>query len=115
MLDPQGAPVKRNFVHVEDLIAAILGAIDHPKAHQQTFNICMDEPVDYGELAQYLAESRGLPSVAVPTRYYSNWLDNAKAKFLLGWRPKYNLKTMTDAAWEYRRSEDDPRIVWYPG
>jgi nucleoside-diphosphate-sugar epimerase len=75
----------------------------------------MDEPVDYGELAQYLAESRGLPSVAVPTRYYSNWLDNAKAKFLLGWRPKYNLKTMTDAAWEYRRSEDDPRIVWYPG
>src|ERR1039458_7365909 len=50
------------FRSVEYLIAAILGAIDHPKAHQQTFNICMDEPVDYGELAQYLAESRGLPS-----------------------------------------------------
>jgi nucleoside-diphosphate-sugar epimerase len=115
MLDPQGLPVKRNFVHVEDLIAAILGAIDHPKAHQQTFNICMDEPVDYGELAAYLSKSRGLPSVPVPTRYHSNWLDNAKAKFLLGWRPIYDLKKMTDAAWEYRRSEDDPRIVWYPG
>jgi nucleoside-diphosphate-sugar epimerase len=115
MLDPQGLPVKRNFVHVQDLIAAILGAIDHPKAHQQTFNICMDEPVDYGDLAAYLAESRDLPSVPVPTRYHSNWLDNAKAKFLLGWRPIYDLKKMTDAAWEYRRSEDDPRIVWYPG
>jgi nucleoside-diphosphate-sugar epimerase len=56
-----------------------------------------------------------LPSVPVSTRYHSNWLDNAKAKFLLGWRPIYDLKKMTDAAWEYRRSEDDPRIVWYPG
>jgi nucleoside-diphosphate-sugar epimerase len=56
-----------------------------------------------------------LPSVPVSTRYHSNWLDNAKAKFLLGWRPIYDLKKMTDAAWEYQRSEDDPRIVWYPG
>jgi UDP-glucose 4-epimerase len=39
--------VQRNFVHVSDLVAAILLALDHPKAHQQTFNICMDEPVDY--------------------------------------------------------------------
>jgi UDP-glucose 4-epimerase len=31
MLDPQGLPVKRNFVHVEDLIAAILGASIIPK------------------------------------------------------------------------------------
>ena len=47
MLDPKGKPVQRNFVHVSDLVAAILRALDHPKAHQQTFNICMDEPVDY--------------------------------------------------------------------
>jgi UDP-glucose 4-epimerase len=115
MLDPQGEPVKRNFVHVDDLIAAILRAIDHPKAHQQTFNICMDEPVDYGELAAYLAESRGLPSVRIPTPYHSTWLDNTKAKFLLGWRPRYDLKEMADAAWDYKRGAEDPRIVWYPG
>src|SRR5258706_11590562 len=54
----EGRPVKRNFVHVDDLVGAILRAIDHPKARQQTFNICMDEPVDYGELGAYLAESR---------------------------------------------------------
>ena len=115
MLDPDGQPVKRNFVHVDDLIGAILLAIDHPKAHQETFNICMNEPVDYGELGAYLAQSRHLPTVSVQTSYYSTWLDNAKAKFLLGWRPKYDLKKMTDAAWNYRRAEDDPRIVWYPG
>lgn len=115
MLDPHGQPVKRNFVHVEDLVSAILAAIDHPKAKQQTFNICMDEPVDYGELAAYLAQSRGLPSVGIQTNFYSTWLDNTKAKFLLGWRPEYDLKKMTDRAWDYQRAEDDPRIVWYPG
>jgi nucleoside-diphosphate-sugar epimerase len=115
MLDPQGQPVKRNFVHVEDLVSAIMKAIDHPPARQQTFNICMDEPVDYGELAAYLAESRGLPAVNVKTPYHSTWLDNTKAKFLLDWRPEYDLKKMTDAAWNCRRAEDDPRIIWYPG
>ena len=75
----------------------------------------MDEPVDYRKTAEYLARSRDLPSVEIKTPYHSTWLDNAKAKFLLGWRPQYNLERLIDAAWEYRRSPDDPRIVWYPG
>jgi nucleoside-diphosphate-sugar epimerase len=115
MLDPEGQPVKRNFVHVDDLVGAILLAIDHPKARQQTFNICMDEPVDYGELGAYLTQSRGLPTVAIPTPYHSTWLDNAKAKFLLGFRPQYDMKKLTDAAWDYHRAPNDLPIVWYPG
>jgi UDP-glucose 4-epimerase len=115
MLDPDGQSVKRNFVHVDDLVSAIFAALDHPKARQQTFNICMDEPVDYGALGKYLAASRGVPTVPVKTPYRSTWLDNTKAKFLLGWRPEYDLKKLTDAAWDYRRSPDDPRKVWYPG
>ena len=115
MLDPQGQPVKRNFVHVDDLVSAILLALDHPRASQQTFNICMDEPVDYGELARYLEKSRGLPSIGVPTPYHSTWLDNTKAKFLLGWHPEVDLKKMVDMAWDYQRATDDQRITWYPG
>ena len=115
MLDPDGRPVKRNFVHVTDLTSAILKAIDNPRARQQTFNVCMDEPVDYGELAAYLGESRGLPSVRVETAYRSTWLDNTKAKFLLGWRPRYDLRKMTDEAWSYQRAADDLRTIWYPG
>jgi UDP-glucose 4-epimerase len=115
MLDPQGKPVKRNFVHVDDLVSALLLSLDHPGARQQTFNICMDEPVDYGEVGSYLAASRGLPWVEIPTPYYSTWLDNTKAKFLLGWRPSYDLKKMIDAAWDYQRAENDARVVWYPG
>ncbi len=41
MLDPAGEPVQRNFVHVEDLVSAILAALENPKARQQLFNICM--------------------------------------------------------------------------
>jgi nucleoside-diphosphate-sugar epimerase len=115
MCDADGGPILRNFVHVEDLVSAILRALDNPKARQQTFNICMDEPVDYGKLAEHLAQTRGLPSVAIRTQFYSNWLDNAKARFLLGWRPAYDLARLIDEAWSYQRAADDPRKIWYPG
>lgn len=115
MLDPNGQPVQRNFVHADDLVAAILAALDHPKAHQQTFNICMDEPVNYQAVAEYLFASRGLPSVSISTPFHSTWLDNTKAKFLLGWRPQVNLNGLIDRAWAYERTTDNPRQVWYPG
>jgi nucleoside-diphosphate-sugar epimerase len=115
MLDPDGQPVKRNFVHLDDLVSAMLLALEHPRARQQTFNICMDEPVDYGELGAYLARSRGLATIPVRTPYRSTWLDNSKARFLLGWRPRYDLRRMADAAFDYRRPIGDRRTVWYPG
>lgn len=115
MLDPAGRPVQRNFVHIDDLVAAILLALDCPGAHQQTFNICMNEPVDYGVLGDYLRTTRGLVPVPVKTDYHSTWLDNAKAKRALGWRPVYDLPRLTDAAFDYVRLPDDPRKIWYPG
>ena len=115
MLDPEGEPVKRNFVHVSDLIESMVLALDHPKARQQTFNICMDEPIDYRQLAAYLRETRGMPSVEIKTPYWSTWMDNSKAKFLLGWRPRFDLKQLVEEAWSYQRSEGDKRKVWYPG
>jgi len=115
MLNSDGVPVKRNFVHVDDVVSAILLALDHPKAGRETFNICMDEPVDYGELGSYLQTSRGYTTVPIKTTFHSTWLDNTKAKFLLGWRPTYDLRRLTDAAFDYQRSPDDPRKIWYPG
>ncbi len=115
MLDAEGKPIQRNFVHVDDLVSAILAALDAPGARQQTFNICMDEPVDYRALGDYLAATRGLPMVDIRTPYFSTWLDNSKAKFVLGWRPQYDLKRLIDSAWDYQRAEDDPRVIWYPG
>lgn len=115
MLDPEGKPVKRNFVHVSDLVSAILLALDHPQARQQTFNISMDEPVDYRGVADYLQRTRGLPLVEIETPYWSTWLDNSKARLLLGWKAAYDLPRLIDEAWAYERAGDDARKVWYPG
>jgi nucleoside-diphosphate-sugar epimerase len=115
LLDADNHPMKRSFIHVDDLVSAILIALDHPRARQQLFNIGMDEPVDYGEVAAHLKATRGIDSVPIASPYHSNWLDNAKAKFFLDWRPRYDMKRLTDEAWDYRRAADDPRKVWYPG
>ena len=113
--DPEGKPVKRNFVHVDDLVSAILLALTAPQARQKLFNIAMDEPVDYGELAKLLLRTRNLPSVDVASDFVSNWLDNTRAKADLGWRPTYDLARLVEAAWTYQRNADDPRKVWYAG
>src|SRR4051812_32539372 len=55
MLDASGEPMRRNFVHLNDLVDALLVALDNPKVRQQTLNICMDEPVDYRKMGDYLA------------------------------------------------------------
>ena len=113
--DHKGDPLTRNFVHVYDLVSAILCALDNPNARQSLFNICTDSPIDYGEMAGYLKQAYGLDSVDIPSVFYSNWLDNSKAKQLLGWKPAYDMKKIIESAWEYERPEDDPRKVWYPG
>jgi UDP-glucose 4-epimerase len=42
-------------------------------------------------------------------------MDNSRAKFELGWRPRYDLARLINAAWTYRREPGDPGKVWYPG
>ena len=113
--DADGRPLQRNFVHVEDLVSAILAAIDHPSAERQLFNVCMDRPVDYGEVANYLRRTRGLKSIDIASQYHSNWMDNSKAKYFLDWQPEVDLAKLIDGAYDYKRSADDPRKIWYPG
>ena len=113
--DADGRPLRRNFVHVDDLVTAILCTLDNSRARRQLFNVCMDRPVDYGEVAAYLVATRGLDSIDIPSPYHSNWMDNSKAKDLLDWQPEVDLKKLIDRAFDYRRAANDPRIVWYPG
>lgn len=115
LLDDDGEPLKRNFVHVDDLASAILSTIDNPGAHGELFNICMDRPINYREVADYLGRLRGLPSVDIPSQFYSNWMDNSKAKYFLEWHPQFDMEKLIDSAWDYARPENEPRTVWYPG
>ena len=113
--DADGNSLKRNFVHVDDLVEAVLRTIDHPAARGALFNICMDEPVDYRAVAAYLKQTRQLDSIDIASTYHSTWMDNTRAKFALGWRPEYDLERLIESAWTYSRAADDPRKVWYPG
>lgn len=115
LMEWDGTAVKRNFVHVDDLVEAILLALTAKQARQRLYNICMDEPVDYAAVAEHLSQTRGVPSTPVRGPYVSNWMDNSRAKAELGWRPAYDLKRLIDSAWDYIRAPNDPRRVWYPG
>jgi UDP-glucose 4-epimerase len=115
LMDETGASLRRNFVHVDDVVSAILAALEAPAARQQVFNIAMDRPVDYAEAAAHLVRSRGYEAVEVQGPFHSNWLDNSKARHRLGWTPETDLEGLIERAWTYRRAENDPRTVWYPG
>lgn len=115
LLAGDGKPLKRNFVHVDDLVGAMLAAIDHPAAQQQLFNIAMTKPVDYGEVARHLHATRGLRAVEIRSDLHSNALDNAKARHMLGWEPEYDLTKLIDSAFDYQRAPSDARKVWYVG
>ena len=65
--------------------------------------------------APYLARTRGYESIDIPSHFHSNWMDNSKARYLLGWQPQFDLARLIDSAWNYARSPDDARVVWYPG
>jgi len=113
--DANGDYLKRNFVHVDDLVSAILATIGNPRAQGQLFNISMDQPVDYGAVGKVLKASKDLEPIEIDTPFHSNWLDNSKARMVLGWAPEVGLEQLADRAWEYEREDNDPRVVWYPG
>ena len=95
LLDADGEPLKRNFVHVDDLASAILAALDNPRAARQLFNICMDEPVDYGEVAAYLKRDA---QASVRSRYRASTIRTGwttpRRSSMLGWRPEYDLQRL---------------------
>ncbi len=115
MRDARGAYLKRSFIHVDDLVKAILAALDNPAAYQELFNVSMDQPVDYGAVADLLEASGNRQRRDIPTPFHSNWLDNSKARMVLGWQPEIDVEGLVERAWSYRRAADDPRIIWYPG
>lgn len=115
LLDADGTPLKRNFVHLDDLVSAIALAIGNNKIKGKTLNISMDEPIDYGVLANHLKQEFGFNSVPIKSDYHSNWMDNSAAKYALDWRPLYDLKRLVASAWAFKRPAGDPRKIWYPG
>jgi len=113
--DHNGVAIKRNFIHVSDLVSAICAALVASAARQRLYNISMDEPVDYEVVADLLAELHGLTAVPLRSTFHSTWLSNHRARLELAWRPAYDTRRLVTESWAYTRAPDDPRRVWYPG
>lgn len=55
----------RDFVHVADIAAANLAAIENPLTGFEAFNVCSGQPITIGAVAELLATARGGPAPEV--------------------------------------------------
>ena len=102
---PDGKPVLRHVVAIEDCVAAFLLALEREAVEGQTFNIAMQDPFDYAEAARYAAERLGIGLIELVDPVGQDFsIDIAKARYVLGYRPKYDIRGLIDRAVEFRQS-----------
>ena len=102
---PNGRPLRRHIVALEDCIQAHLLALEREGIDGQTFLIAMAEPFDYVEAAQYTAGKLGIDVVELTDPVGQDFcIDIAKARYVLGYRPSTDIFRLIDQAIEFRRS-----------
>ncbi len=108
---PDGRPMRRHVVAVEDCVQAHLLALEREGVQGQTFMIAMNEPFDYVETARYAAGKLGIGVLElVDTVGQDFCIDVAKARYVLGYRPQYDVFALVDRAIEFRRSGGTGRL-----
>ncbi len=107
---PDGTCI-RDYIHVLDLADAHLRALDYLAAggDSETVNLGIGKGYSVQEvidLALHLS-GKAIPSVAVARRTgdpVAIWADNAKARDLLHWQPRYALEDIIRTAWRWHSS-----------
>ncbi len=102
---PDGRPMVRHIVAVEDCVEAFLLALEREGIEGETFNIAMAEPFDYLAAAGYAAERLGIEVIELVDPVGQDFcMDVTKAEYLLGYRPQFDIHRLIDRAVEFRRS-----------
>ena len=102
---PDGRPMKRHIVAVEDCVQSYLLALKTEGIEGETFMIAMNEPFDYVEAAEYAARHLGIETLELVDPVGQDfYIDIAKARCVLGYKPKYDIFSLIDKAIEFRRS-----------
>ena len=104
--DVEGCPYRMPICDTRDLASAIGLALDNSRAVGETIGIGPDEATPFDEAIATISELTGLPFVEArlpgPAVNYSS--SNAKARELLGFRPKWTFRRMVEeAAVRYRQ------------
>ena len=106
----------RCFCHVDDVVTALLGLIDEPKAEGEVFNVGSSEEVTILELAERIIEAAGSTSTVNKVSYEeafegggyedmrSRVPDISRIGSLIGWKPTQSLDEIIAGVIEYERN-----------
>jgi len=99
----------RDFVYIKDVVNANILSIE--KGNNDIFNISTGIETSVNRIFQYIVNSadKNLKAVYEPKRegeVYKICLNNAKAKKILGWEPKYTVEEGIKETVEYYKSGD---------
>lgn len=102
---PEGSPLRRHVVALEDCVQAFLLALKRDGVEGQTFNIAMGEPFDYVQTADYVAKRMGIEILDLVDPSGQDFcIDISRARYRLGYRPEYDIRALVDRAVEFRES-----------
>lgn len=105
-----GRPMRRHIVAVEDCVQAFLLALQRDGIEGQTFMIAMTDPFNYVDVAQYTAKQMGIDLLELVDSIGQDFcIDTTKARFVLGYQPKFDIYRLIDQAVEFRRSGQQRR------
>jgi UDP-glucose 4-epimerase len=100
----------RDYIHVTDLAAAHLSALNLLK--EKPISECINLGTEYGasvkEVVNICQEVTGrkVPFRIAPRRFGDPPVlvaNNAKAKSVLSWQPEYDLKRIVETAWSWEK------------
>jgi len=99
LVNEAGVPYRRHIVQLEDVVQAWLLAFDNSTAVGQTFHIAAPSAFSYDCAAGYLSQQTSVPTteLRVPG-YHSFEIDINRARSMLGYRPRYDICGIIDAA-----------------
>ena len=112
-----GKPMQRHLVDVRDIVQGLLLALEKKEAIGETFNLSGPPPSDFEELVPHMSKLLGIPYIkmvmpedvskflwtgVIP--YYA--ISSGKARYLIGYKPKYTMIDMVNSAVAFRKGED---------
>lgn len=107
---PDGRPLRRHIVAVEDCVQAFLLALQKEGIDGETFLIAMRDPFNYVDAAQYAAKQLGIDVLELVDSIGEDFcIDTTKARYVLGYQPTYDIFGLIDQAIAFRCSGRERR------
>lgn len=99
-MSEEGEPLSLDIMDTRDIATGLVPALFHPAASGQAFNFAPDGPVSFADVIPYMgnAINRRWVEVRLPGPPASSHLSGAKARSLLGLKPRYSIFDMIDKA-----------------